>query len=348
MKSMTYEVTIGIPVYNVEKYIRRSIESVLAQTFASIEFIIIDDCGTDSSIAIVQDYQKTHPRGKDIRIVRQPHNMGIGAGRNLIVDQAQGRYVYFMDADDEILPETIALLYDKAQQHKAQLVYASYERIEEYGEEVKRVEKKYPAMQFAADDEFATYAYQKYEVMAAMIWNILIDIDVYRKNCLRHKLVNYWEDFSFTMDLPTYVSRVVLLPDITYHYYCRNGSLSHFQKRDHIAKQEIETTIQVVAEIKEVSDRLREKSYFPQRMIKVMMTDFYIVCTILHDGSIIQPAFSKKEIREVMRSPLTLKEILSFPPKARWISLMLYSFWKLPPTLSVILMRLFARARKLI
>ena len=79
---MEYDVTIGIPVYQVEKYIRESLESALSQTFPSIEFLICDDCGTDTSIAIVQEYQKKHSRGKDIRIVRQPHNMGLGCARN--------------------------------------------------------------------------------------------------------------------------------------------------------------------------------------------------------------------------------------------------------------------------
>ena len=56
-----YKVTIGIPVYNIEKYIRQGLESALAQTFADIEFLILDDCGTDSSIDIVREYQQTHP-----------------------------------------------------------------------------------------------------------------------------------------------------------------------------------------------------------------------------------------------------------------------------------------------
>ena len=61
---MGYEVTIGIPVYNVEKYIRLTMDSALAQTFESIEFLVLDDCGSDSSMDIVREYQQTHPRGK--------------------------------------------------------------------------------------------------------------------------------------------------------------------------------------------------------------------------------------------------------------------------------------------
>ena len=86
---MPYEVTIGIPVYNVEKYIRLTMDSALAQTFDNIEFLILDDCGTDKSMEIVRDYQQKHPRGNNIRIVRQPQNMGIGNGRNRIIEDTR-------------------------------------------------------------------------------------------------------------------------------------------------------------------------------------------------------------------------------------------------------------------
>ena len=109
--NVKYEVTIGIPVYNVEKYIRQAIESALAQTFESIEFLILDDCGTDSSMSIIREYQQTHPRGKNIRILSKSHNMGIGDARNDIVKEAQGRYLFFLDADDTIVPNTIELMY---------------------------------------------------------------------------------------------------------------------------------------------------------------------------------------------------------------------------------------------
>ena len=91
---MEYEVTIGIPVYNVEKYIRESLDSALAQTYPNIEFLICDDCGTDSSIAIVEEYQNSHPRGKDIRIVQQPRNMGLGCARNRMIAEAKGKYIF--------------------------------------------------------------------------------------------------------------------------------------------------------------------------------------------------------------------------------------------------------------
>ena len=145
---MAYEVTIGIPVYNVEKYIRLAMDSALSQTFESIEFLILDDCGTDGSIDIVREYQQTHLRGKDIRIVRQPQNGGIGLARNRIIDEAQGRYLYFLDADDSIETNTIEKLYNSAIKYEADMVYGSYQRIEVYGGEIKKINYCYPAQNF--------------------------------------------------------------------------------------------------------------------------------------------------------------------------------------------------------
>lgn len=342
-----YEVTIGIPVYNAGKYIYLSMDSLMAQTFDNIEFLLIDDCGTDNSIDIIRDYQKKHLRGKDIRIVSQPKNMGIGAARNRIITEAKGRYLYFMDADDEIAHDTIEKLYNAIKQFDAEIVYGSYELIEEFGERVNKTPFVYPSISFSKEDEWPNFVYQNYGRIQANTWNFLISLEVIRKNNLRYKLINYWEDFTFTMDLPTYVNRVVLLPDITYHYYCRNGSASNYQKRSAIDKKEIQDTIQAVDEIKANSYRLRHKSYFPYRMRKVMMTDFYIVCSILHQKDIITPSFSTHEIHDIMRSPLSIKEILRFKHE-RVPNLFLYLLSVLPSGLSVFLMKVISKYRDLI
>ena len=60
---MKYDVTIGIPVYKSEAYIRQAVDSLLAQTYPSIEFLFVDDCGGDSSLSIIQEIKESHPRG---------------------------------------------------------------------------------------------------------------------------------------------------------------------------------------------------------------------------------------------------------------------------------------------
>ena len=343
---MKYEVTIGIPVYNAEKYIRLTMDSVLAQTFQSIEFLVLDDCGTDSSMDIVREYQQNHPRGKDIHIIRQPENGGIGCARNRIVDESQGVYLYFIDADDAIVPNTIELLYENAKKYDADIVYGSYERIEEFDGTTKKTQFQYPDLQFLKENEFADRVYSQYGFLQANVWNFLIKRDNYLKNGIRFKKVNYWEDFSITINLPIYIRRAVLLSDITYFYYCRYGSLSIFEKRSHIDKEEIQKTIHAMGEVKCNYERVQSKPYFHKWLYKVMMTHFYMVCSILKNEKIISPAFAKREIRDVMKSPMSFVETCMLGWRVK--NLFLYSLGVLNPSLAVALMRIIARLRGLL
>ncbi|WP_288275728.1 glycosyltransferase family 2 protein [uncultured Prevotella sp.] len=344
---MAYEVTIGIPVYNVEKYIRESLESALAQSFQSIEFLICDDCGTDSSIAIVQEFQNVHPRGADIRIVHQSHNMGLGCARNRMIEEAKGRYIYFMDSDDLLASNAIELMYEQAQKYDADMVYGSMEKVLLYenGRRVKNSDYSYRV--FLQEDEFASWVYEKYDRIQASTCNFLIRIDVYRQNGIKYKPINYWEDFTTTMDLPTYVTRVVMLNDVTYFYMCRSGSMSNYQYREYIPKEEILQTMNAVAMIKENSKRILEKPYFSNRMLKVMTTCFFICCTILRNRYKIEPKFDKKELRDFMHYPVAFHNFLSFRT-CLLKHVLLYSMGVLPAFLSVGIMCVIGKNKHLV
>ena len=339
---MAYEVTIGIPVYNAAKFIRRAIDSALAQTFSCIEFLIHDDCGTDSSIDIVREYQKTHPRGKDIRIVSQPQNMGIGEARNRILDEAQGKYLYFMDADDTIAPNALELLYNASQKYDAEIVYGSYKRIEEYSEKTNHIYHKYDPMVFLRENEFALWVYKDYNNLQAMIWNILIKTDLYRRNNLHFLHISYLEDLAFTMDLPAYLTRTVMLNDITYYYYCREGSASRYEKRTRIEKREIEDIISVLNFFKDNSVLWKDKTFFPQRMRKVLVTCYFVATHIVKNEAVISPPFTKKEIRDVLHLPAFYLEMFK-PGRCMLRNITLYLLGALPPSLSVWLMKIKAR-----
>ena len=209
-----YDVTIGIPIFNVEQHVRRAMDSALSQTHKSIEFLICDDASTDSSVVIVEEYQRNHFRGKDIRLIRHTQNMGIGETRNHLIAGAKTKYFFFMDADDVITENAIQLLYDAAEKCQSELVYGSHEQIDMTIEGHSVSSTIYKQQHFLQPDEYPTYVYRKYDGIQAQIWNVLINLEWFRNTGLRFLPINYWEDFALTMDLPTYVSRVVLLPDV--------------------------------------------------------------------------------------------------------------------------------------
>ena len=85
---MKHTVTIAMPVYNVAPYVEKSLLSALNQTFAGIEYLLVDDKGTDESMDIVRRIVSMHPRGKDVRIIDQKYNQGTAAARNVMMSEA--------------------------------------------------------------------------------------------------------------------------------------------------------------------------------------------------------------------------------------------------------------------
>ena len=111
------KISIVIPTFNSEKYIATCLDSILQQTFQDFEIIVIDDCSTDRSSEIVESYDD--PR---IKLYRQIKNSGESDSRNLGLKIAQGKYIYFMDHDDAILPQTLEIFYNAAEESQSEVV----------------------------------------------------------------------------------------------------------------------------------------------------------------------------------------------------------------------------------
>lgn len=103
------KVTIVIPVYNVATYIEDCLCSVKEQTYKDIEVVLVDDCGTDDSMALARSYLKQHDF-PDTKIIRHAQNRGLSAARNTGLNAATGDYVYFLDSDDCLTKDAIAMM----------------------------------------------------------------------------------------------------------------------------------------------------------------------------------------------------------------------------------------------
>lgn len=112
-KSCKYipDVSIIVPIYNVEKYLRRCIDSILSQTFISFELLLIDDGSTDASGAICDEYALMDRR---IHVTHQI-NRGVSAARNVGLDKSVGKYVCFVDSDDWVTSDYLATLMEQVQ-----------------------------------------------------------------------------------------------------------------------------------------------------------------------------------------------------------------------------------------
>ena len=340
---MKCDVTIGIPVYDSEAYIVRSMESALSQSYPSIELLVIDDGCNDGSMDIIHKFQTQHPRGKDIRIISQGHNKGVSAARNRIIEEASGEYLYFMDADDMIADFTIDLLMRNIRAYDAEIAFGSYEKVFTGG---KREVYQYPYMQLLKEDQLACFAYRKYAGIQASACNYLVKTSLLRTHHLCFINVNYWEDLVFTFDLVTFVSRAVLLPDITYTYLCHEHSLSHYQKREHILKEEILNNARAIDHLKKTSSILYKKVYFPNRCFNIVMTDFYIACNILKRRKDIVPHVTDSDIKTIMIHPASISQICAFK-KDRLKNMALYLLSQMPAFLCVAVISMVGKMKKL-
>lgn len=341
---MSYDITIGIPFYRSVDTIVQTLESALSQTYESIEFLLIDDDGNDGSLAKVQDMIQYHPRGKDVRIISHEHNIGVAASRNEIIDKAQGKFVYFLDSDDVIDKNAISLLMKHARESNAEIVFGSYEKIDLNG---RKTLYQYPYMVFTESNQLAAFAYRKYGGIQASACNYIVKTSLLRINKHYFLNSNYWEDLVFTFDLVTLVSRAVLLPDITYTYLCRPNSLSHYQERRNVSKEEIMQIVHTIDYLKQRSSYLISKVYYPNRCYQAVMTDFYIACRILKLGNHIVPKVLNKEIKQLMRHPATFPQICAFR-QSRIKNLFLYIIGKIPAFLCVFTIWCLGKVKKLI
>lgn len=220
-----YKVTLSMPIYNVAPYVECALLSALNQTFESIEFLLVDDRGMDNSMEIVRRIIKDHPRGKDVRIIEHPHNIGTGATKNTAIDNAQGEYLFFMDSDDEITPDCIQVLYDKMMEEKVDFVAASYRLVDSEGS-VKSL-YTYKPLTIMGNLNIIKYQYDishPSNKISITTWNKLYDVTFLKKNGIRCIENHVNEDILFSNQIYLKACSCSLLDNITLNYLIRCDS----------------------------------------------------------------------------------------------------------------------------
>lgn len=118
----TCAVSVIIPVYNAEKFLSVCLESLLIQTLQDFEVIVVDDCSTDKSLVIAENYLERF--GGRLKIAELPENSGGGGlPRNVGLEIAQGKYIFFADSDDLFVDSALEILYNFAEEYRAEVVY---------------------------------------------------------------------------------------------------------------------------------------------------------------------------------------------------------------------------------
>lgn len=126
-------VSIITPLYNCSNYLEKTINSVLMQTHVDWELILVDDFSPDNSAEIAEQFSK---KDSHIRVICLSKNSGAAVARNTAIEAAQGRYLAFLDSDDQWLPHKLETQISFMHEHNVAFSYAAYEKLNELGEVV--------------------------------------------------------------------------------------------------------------------------------------------------------------------------------------------------------------------
>lgn len=209
------KISIIMPVYNVEEFVGKAIESVLDQTLREFEFLIIDDGSTDNSGVICDEYAL---KDKRIKVIHK-ENGGAPTARNVAIDISKGKYLYFIDSDDWIEKDYLEKMYNLMVKNDADLVVTGF--LMEYSQngKTKTYSTKSSDVIYATQEEFRKNAYKYFDnSLFGLPWNKLFRRDVVLKENIRFPDTK-WDDTHFNLDYLMNVKRVVVSSMAKYHWY---------------------------------------------------------------------------------------------------------------------------------
>lgn len=214
---MRLQISIIVPVYNKEKYLRDCVDSILQQTYKDFELILVDDGSKDSSWNIIKEYAD-----KDERVVpAHQENAGVSAARNAGLERAQGKWICFVDADDYLPKDGIQILVEYGEKSNADIINANATRVEG--------EKSYKIFNFK-NEIVKGNIYPRLVHFAP--WAQLFKRSIIEEYHLRYiKGLAYSEDNVFILNYSLYASSIEFVNDSVYNY--RINSDSAIQNKDY-------------------------------------------------------------------------------------------------------------------
>ena len=214
-------VSIIVPIYNAEQYLRRCVDSILNQEYTDYELLLVNDGSTDASGDICEEYGDQDPRV----IVIQKENTGVSDSRNRALDRARGKYLQFLDSDDWITPDATRLFVRAAEEYGCDMVISDFYRV--VGE---RLSPKGDIEEegVLTREEFAAHMMENpADFYYGVLWNKLYRRDIVEEHKLRMDTdISWCEDFMFNLEYIRHARRFYALHTPIYYYVKTKGSLA--------------------------------------------------------------------------------------------------------------------------
>lgn len=219
------KVSIIIPVYNVAPYIEMCLDSVISQTYkGEIECILVDDCGTDDSVAICEKVISKYNGPISFRIIHHEHNRGLSAARNTGIEASSGDWLYFLDSDDWIIPECIELMVDCLKKYPdSEMVFAGAKSSDGSFEYMMNYENK-DLPPYSNNPVWIKRA-MLFNVLNVTAWNKLVSKQLITQNKCYFAEGYIHEDEIWNFLLPRYLNKISICKHNTYQYLIRGNSI---------------------------------------------------------------------------------------------------------------------------
>lgn len=221
------KVSILVPVYGVEKYIRRCAESLMEQTYDDIEYVFVDDCSPDRSISVLKEVVSHYPqREPQVRIIRHEQNGGLAAARATALQAATGEFVLHVDSDDWVDRRIVELLVRRQEETGADIVFSAF--ISHYADHDEKVDKRFEgtARELSAAIVRLDFLWN--------VWGSLQRLSLYRDHGIRPEAgANMGEDYQVMPQITYYARSVAFVHEyLSYYNQANEGSFGRSSFRE--------------------------------------------------------------------------------------------------------------------
>ena len=318
------KISVIMPVYKVEDYVGKSIESIQAQTLTEWELFAVDDGSPDNSGAICEEYAKKDPR---IKVIHQ-ENAGAPAARNVAIDKAVGEFMYFMDSDDWVEPTMLEDMYKIATENDRQLVVAGYYIDTYYNDEEKFTQEQFvPSAIYKTQQEDREAAYKPFDKnLLYTPWNKLFSSEYLRANKLYFPNT-FWDDFPFNLSVVRDVERVAVTDKKYYHFIRKRAESETARYRSDMydkREEENEWMEELYAHWNIDTPEVRE--FLARRYIERIIG---CVENVTNKNCTLSPKEKKAEIKKMICSDTAQKAVHTAVPNSSYMKILLMPIkWK--------------------
>lgn len=220
-------ITVIVPIYNVEKYLKKCIESIINQTYKNLEIILVDDGSSDGSLKICNRYQKNDER---IKVVHK-ENGGLSSARNTGLDIANGDLISFVDSDDYIEPTMLEELKANMDKYGSDISVCNFYKVKGNKKSANKLDQKEFVLK---GKEKFIYLQNEYGILTVYAWNKLYKKEVF--NSVRYPFGRIYEDSYVICDLLNNAKKVSYVVKPLYNYVYRKDSIVNLFKLEHFDK----------------------------------------------------------------------------------------------------------------